>query len=79
MKKQAFLVHLESFRTNFKSDNSSELILLNYFCLIIQYIYFLLEKKFVIFDRLSINNFKVQAEVCVVLKTIQKLKFPHGA
>ena len=40
---------------------------------------FLFEKTFVIFDRLSKNNFKVQAQVCVVLKTIQVIKFSHEA
>ena len=40
---------------------------------------FLFEKTFVIFDRSSKNNFKVQAQVCVVLKTIQVTKFSHKA
>ena len=40
---------------------------------------FLFEKTFVIFDRLIKNNFKVQAQVCVVLNTIQGIKFSHEA
>ena len=68
MSSSSFLIHLQSFRTNFKLDNFSELILLNYFCLIIEYMEFLFEKTFVIFNRLKIKyNFKVQAEFCVVV------------
>ena len=63
----SFLVDKQYLRTNFKSDNFSEINLLNYCRLIIQYMEFLFEKNFAIFDRLSIINFRVQTEVCVVL------------
>ena len=67
MSSGSFLIHLQFFRTNFKADNFSELALLNYCCLIIQYMEFLFDKIFVIFDRLSIkHNFIVQAEVRVI-------------
>ena len=63
----SFLVDKQYLRTNFKSDNFSEINLLNYCHLIIQYMEFLFEKNFAIFDRLSIINLRVQTEVCVVL------------
>ena len=63
----SFLVDKQYLRTNFKSDSFSEINLLNYCRLIIQYMEFLFEKNFAIFDRLSIINFRVQTEVCVVL------------
>ena len=44
MSSSSFLVHSQSFQTNFKSDNFSEQILLNYCCLVVQYIEFLFEK-----------------------------------
>ena len=51
-----------------KSDNFSEKNLLNYCCLIIQFMKFLFEKTCVSFNRLSIFSFfKVQPEVCRVL------------
>ena len=63
MSSSSFLVHPKSsIEVNF-----SELVLLNYCCVIIQYMKFLLEKTFVICDRFSQNNVIVQAEVCVVL------------
>ena len=55
MSSSSFLVHLQSFRTNFKSENFSEIVLLNYCYLIIQDKEFLFEKTFFIFDRLSIK------------------------
>ena len=67
MSSSSFLVSSKSFRTNFKSGKFSELVLLNYCCLIVKYMEFLLEKTFVIFDGLSINNFKVYAVFSLVL------------
>ena len=69
MSSSSFLVHSQSFRTNFKSDNFSELILSNYCCLIIQHMEFLFEKTFAIFD-IEYKIIKVQPEsdVCLVLK-----------
>ena len=55
MSSSPFLVYSQSFWTNFKSDNISELILLNYYFLIMHYIEFLFEKSFVILDKLSIK------------------------
>ena len=54
MRSTSFLIHSQSFRTSSRSDNISELILLSYSCLIIQYMKFLFGKTFLIFDRLSI-------------------------
>ena len=52
MSLSSFLIHSQ---LQLKSDKFSELILLNYWCLIIQYIEYWFEKTFAIFDRLSIT------------------------
>ena len=75
MSSSSFLIHSQSFRTNIKSDSFSELILLSYCCLIIQYMKLLFENTFVIFDRFIMGQSLCSSK----LKTIQEIKFLHRA